>query len=66
LLGADGFLVLTAYAFGTSPLALAGLLDGLGGDVEAGELALGESEGQRLLPCGFCARLVRGRAAGAE
>jgi 23S rRNA (cytosine1962-C5)-methyltransferase len=61
LLAPDAFLVLTAYAFGTSPLALAGLLAGVEGELEAGELALREAGGGRLLPCGFCARLVRGR-----
>lgn len=59
-------LVLSAYAFGTSPLALANLLGDLpAGDVEAGELALPEDSGEgsapaRWLPCGFCARYSRG------
>ena len=65
LLAPDAFLVLTAYAFGTSPLALAGLLAGVEGELEAGELALREARGGRLLPCGFCARLARGRLGGA-
>lgn len=61
LLAPDGFLVLSCYAVGLSPLALAALLDDVaGGRVEAGELALREEgEGGRLLPCGFCARLER-------
>jgi 23S rRNA (cytosine1962-C5)-methyltransferase len=65
LLAEDAFLVFTAYAFGTSPLALAGLLAGVDGQLEAGELALRESGGGRLLPCGFCARLARGSLEGA-
>jgi 23S rRNA (cytosine1962-C5)-methyltransferase len=62
LLDDSSVLVLSAYAFGTSPLALANLLDGLpGGSVDAGELVLTESgAGARLLPCGFCARFSRG------
>ena len=63
LLDPDGpsFLVLSAYAVSFSPLALANLLDGLGdGQTEAGELALPEEGSGRLLPCGYCARLVRG------
>jgi 23S rRNA (cytosine1962-C5)-methyltransferase len=63
LLAPDGFLVLSTYAFGTSPLALEGLLFGLSGELAVGELALREEEGGRLLPCGSCARLVRGRYA---
>ena len=66
LLEERGFLVLSSYAIGTSPLAMANLLGGLaplaGGRVEAGELALPEAshpEG-RHLPCGFCARWSRG------
>ena len=63
LLAERGFLVLSSYAFGTSPLALRGLLGALEGEVEAGELALAEEgQGGRLLPCGFCARLTRGLA----
>ncbi|MFQ5750285.1 MAG: hypothetical protein ACE5H3_12660, partial [Planctomycetota bacterium] len=54
------FLILSTYAIGCSALALEGLLQDLGGGrVEAGELALPEKEGGRLLPCGFCARFVR-------
>lgn len=62
LLEERALLVLSAYAFGTSPLALANLLDAFpGGTVEAGELALAESGPRaRLLPCGFCARFSRG------
>ncbi len=61
LLARRGFAVLSSYAFGTSPLALEGLLSGLGeGRLEAGELALEEQGGGRRLPCGFCARFRRG------
>lgn len=61
LLAERAFLVLSSYAFGTSPLALTGLLGAIEGEVEAGELALAEEgEGGRLLSCGFCARLTRG------
>jgi len=66
LLEERGFLVLSSYAIGTSPLAMANLLGGLpalaGGEIEAGELALpeaGNSEHRRL-PCGFAARWSRG------
>ncbi|MCE9592858.1 MAG: class I SAM-dependent methyltransferase [Planctomycetes bacterium] len=64
LLESRAVLVLSAYAFGTSPLALANLLESLpDGEVEAGELALTESgAAPRLLPCGFCARFARGVA----
>jgi hypothetical protein len=55
--------VLSAYAVGYSPLAFANLLGEFdGGTVEAGELALPESAGKRLLPCGYCARFERGLA----
>ncbi len=59
------FVVLSAYAFGTSPLALSNLLDEWrGGEVAAGELALPERSTSnarpRSLPCGFCARWTRG------
>lgn len=63
LLRPQGFLLLSSYAFGTSPVTLAGLLGDLeGGQVEAGELALRESSGDasRSLSCGFCARFQRG------
>ena len=68
LLAERAFLVLSAYAFGTSPLALANLLADLPpGEVQAGELALPEEVGEaatppRSLPCGFCARYTRGLA----
>lgn len=53
--------VVSTYAIGFSPLALANLLDTLpGGTVEAGELALPEVDGRRMLPAGFCARWRRG------
>ena len=65
LLAPRGFLVLSAYSVGFSPLAFDNLLAELeGGSVETGELALPEEPApdapQRLLPCGFCARWVRG------
>ena len=62
LLAERSFLVLSSYAIGYSALAFANLLGELeGGAVEAGELVLREEgEGARLLPCGFCARWVRG------
>jgi 23S rRNA (cytosine1962-C5)-methyltransferase len=61
LLAPRGFAVLSSYAFGTSPLALEGLLAGLGeGEIDAGELALEEEAGGRRLPSGFCARFRRG------
>jgi len=64
LLAPKGFVLLSSYAFGTSPATLAGLLARLpGGRVEAGELALRESAGdepRRLLSAGFCARFARG------
>ena len=64
VLAERSFLVLSTYAIGTSPLAMANLLGDLeGGDVEAGELALPETNGSsgatRRLPCGFCARWTR-------
>lgn len=68
LLAERSFLILSAYAFGTSPIALGNLVSGLeGGRVEVGELVLPEErrseEGgvePRLLPSGFCARWTRG------
>ena len=62
LLEPAGFVLLSSYAFGTSPLTLAGLLGEIeGGTVEAGELGLLEAgAGARRLSCGFCARLTRG------
>jgi 23S rRNA (cytosine1962-C5)-methyltransferase len=61
LLGERAFLVLSSYASGCSPLALANLLGELPtGRVEAGELVLPEQAGSRCLPCGFCARWSRG------
>jgi 23S rRNA (cytosine1962-C5)-methyltransferase len=53
--------VLSSYAIGISPLALENLLGELGpGELEAGELALLETDGARALPAGFCARWSRG------
>ncbi|MCP3916083.1 MAG: class I SAM-dependent rRNA methyltransferase [bacterium] len=64
LLAPRAFVVLSTYAIGYSPLALANLLGELGdGIVEAGELVLaeqGSARAQRLLPAGFCARWTRG------
>jgi len=61
LLDERSFLVLSTYAIGYSPLAFHNLLSELeGGEVAAGELALREEPGDRLLPCGFCARWWRG------
>jgi 23S rRNA (cytosine1962-C5)-methyltransferase len=61
LLSDRAFLVLSCYAVGYSPLAFVNLLAELeGGDMEAGELVLPEADGERLLPCGFCARWQRG------
>lgn len=55
------FLILSTYAVGYSPLAFENMLREFGpGDIESGELALPEGDGTRLLPCGFCARFVRG------
>ncbi|MFT7662644.1 MAG: 23S rRNA (cytosine1962-C5)-methyltransferase [Planctomycetota bacterium] len=60
LLDERSFLVLSTYAIGYSPLAFHNLLSEFkGGQVEAGELALAEENGERLLPCGFCARWWR-------
>lgn len=68
LLAPVSFLILSTYAIGTSPLALAGLLGAVaGGRVESGELALpeaGPAGEARLLPAGFCARLTRGLGSG--
>jgi len=61
LLGARGVLVLSMYAVGYSPLALANLCEEVGGEVTAGELAIPEAgDSPRLLPAGFCARVLRG------
>ena len=44
-----------------SPIAFLNLLSEFeGGDVAAGELAIAEQTGGRLLPAGFCARWQRG------
>jgi len=62
LLEARALVILSTYAIGYSPLALANLMGRLGdGVLEAGELALREEgAGGRLLPAGFCARWQRG------
>lgn len=64
LLAPRSFCILSTYAVGYSPLAFQNMFAELhphegGVTVEAGELVLPE-RGGRLLPCGFCARLVRG------
>ncbi len=68
ILAERAFVALSSYAIGTSPLAMANLLEELGpGTVTAGELVLSEqaeedpgtNESARRLPCGFCARWVR-------
>ena len=70
LLEERAFLVLSTYAIGYSPLAFENVLSEppvfSEGSVEAGELALQESEREdrrgpaRRLPCGFCVRWSRG------
>lgn len=58
------FLTLSTYAIGYSPIAFENMLAEFGkGSIESGELALPEGDGSRLLPCGFCARFVRGAEA---
>jgi 23S rRNA (cytosine1962-C5)-methyltransferase len=63
LLADEGaFLVLSCYAVGTSPLAFLNLLGELGpGAVEAGELAIPQAGGERLLPAGLCGRWLSRR-----
>ena len=54
------FLVLSCYAVGTSPLAFHNLLAQLGpGTIEAGELAIPQADGSRMLPAGLCGRWFR-------
>jgi len=61
LLAEQALLVLSTYAVGYSPLAFANLFEAFGdGAIEAGELALAESDSPRLLPAGFCARYWKG------
>ena len=54
------FVILTAYAVRLSHIALAqalaGQLEGLGGEIEMGEMALPHSQDSRLLPTAICAR----------
>jgi 23S rRNA (cytosine1962-C5)-methyltransferase len=56
------FVILTAYAVRLSHIALAqalaGRLDGLGGTIEMGEMALPHAEDARFLPTSICARWV--------
>jgi 23S rRNA (cytosine1962-C5)-methyltransferase len=59
---ADGpsFLVISCYAVGTTPLAFLNLLADVGpGERQAGELAIPEAGGGRLLPAGLCGRWWR-------
>lgn len=60
LLAERAVVVLSIYAVGYSPLALANILERLDGRLEVGELVLPEEGSGRLLPCGYCARLERG------
>jgi 23S rRNA (cytosine1962-C5)-methyltransferase len=62
LLDVSGVMVLSIYAVGYSPLALANLCSGIEGtEISVGELAIPEIGGAgRLLPAGFCARVSRG------
>jgi len=57
------FVIATLYALRLSHLALARTLtdamDGLGGDIEAGEMALREDRSDRLLPTALYARWLR-------
>jgi 23S rRNA (cytosine1962-C5)-methyltransferase len=54
------FLVLSCYAVGTSPIVFRNLLGELGpGRIDAGELALPEIGGERLLPAGLSGRWWR-------
>ena len=56
------FVILTAYAVRLSHIALAqalaGHLDGLGGSIEMGEMAIPHRDDARLLPTSICARWV--------
>jgi 23S rRNA (cytosine1962-C5)-methyltransferase len=65
LLDERALLALSTYAIGYSPLAFENVLGEFErAEIESGELALAESQLAdrpiRRLPCGFCARLVRG------
>ena len=61
LLAPRSILCLSTYAVGYSPLAFANVLGEIrDARVAVGELVLSEAGGERLLPCGFCARLGRG------
>lgn len=54
------FFIISGYAAGYSPItyanALSQTVNGLGGSIECGELALQESSTDRLLPCGIFVR----------
>lgn len=54
------FVLINGYASGYSALAyknnLADVVEGLGGEIEVGELTIQESKSDRLLPCGIFAR----------
>jgi 23S rRNA (cytosine1962-C5)-methyltransferase len=63
LLAPRALVILSTYAIGCSPLTFHNLMQELGeGEIEAGELALPAREGGLELPCGFCARFLRGSA----
>lgn len=63
---AGSFLILSTYAIGYSPIAFENMLREFGtGQIESGELALPEGDGERLLPCGYCARYVSDGGGGA-
>ncbi len=54
------FFIINGYSAGYSSIAyqnvLSSLVDKFGGNIEIGELAIEESDGGRLLPCGISAR----------
>jgi 23S rRNA (cytosine1962-C5)-methyltransferase len=61
LLATRALVILSTYAIGCSPLTFHNLMQELGaGEIEAGELALAARDGGPSLPCGFCARFLRG------
>jgi 23S rRNA (cytosine1962-C5)-methyltransferase len=66
VLAERSLVVLSTYAIGCTPLTFANLFAELGpGRIEAAELALTQEDGARQLPCGFCARHMRGLEASA-
>lgn len=58
------FVLINGYTAGYSPIVyennLSYLMEGFGGKIESGELAIEESFGKRLLPCGIFARWSKG------